>query len=558
MAMDALPARADAPSSAAEAVVSAQAQGQVDKGLEPQADTGEAADLAPQSDAGRNMYRLYNPNSGEHFYTASLDEARNVFYEGWHWEGVGWVAPSTGHDVYRLYNPNAGDHHYTLSPLERDSLVNVGWRYEGVGWKSGGTGVVLRQYNPNATTGTHNFTTSSHEDASLGQAGWNREGQAWNCLDKSHNSIKGFWALSKFSGGLERYWIASDCQVARSRYITPSEGAGYNAYARPSGAVVRGAWDNGAGRVLLANNDGKLTEANGWIVTSEYAGQLQRYYIDGKAHAAISGHFFADGAHYWGRAGVGYVLRGRLAYGNGVLLANNDGKLAWNQGWLVTDEYDGQMQRYYIDDSMGNGLHGAHVGKFFVDAKGYYGRKDTGYVVRGTYSIQKMTVQTGAVVDDIVAIADNDGVLLTREQIGRRVVDAARSQIGCAYTTDDNAAYPGQAYNCSGLSWWSYQQVGVNLTRNQGYHSYYMNQDNISNSQMWMIDKRGNWRTGTNELVPGDLVFFSPIRNKFHTGHVGVYIGDGKMIDSHPNGGVQIRGVGGTTFVGGGLPVAYV
>ena len=129
------------------------------------------------------MYRLYNPNSGEHFYTASTFERDVLNNIGWNYEGVGWYAPYySGTPVYRLYNPNAGDHHYTMSVYERDSLIEAGWNYEGVGWSSADaeTGVpLLREYNPNATTGTHNYTTSQFEHDSLIDAGWNDEGIAW-------------------------------------------------------------------------------------------------------------------------------------------------------------------------------------------------------------------------------------------------------------------------------------------------------------------------------------------------------------------------------------------
>lgn len=125
------------------------------------------------------MYRLYNPNSGEHFYTASSFERNSLVSVGWRYEGVGWYAPVSGDDVHRLYNPNAGDHHYTTSVGERDSLVRAGWRYEGVGWKSGGSIPLYRQYNPNAATGAHNFTTSKTENDWLATMGWQREGIAW-------------------------------------------------------------------------------------------------------------------------------------------------------------------------------------------------------------------------------------------------------------------------------------------------------------------------------------------------------------------------------------------
>ena len=61
-----------------------------------------------------SLHRMYNPNSGEHFYTSSDKERINLLSAGWRYEGSGWVAPLTGDPVYRLYNPNAGDHHYTM------------------------------------------------------------------------------------------------------------------------------------------------------------------------------------------------------------------------------------------------------------------------------------------------------------------------------------------------------------------------------------------------------------------------------------------------------------
>ena len=128
------------------------------------------------------MYRLYNPNSGEHFYTADSYERDQLVSVGWRYEGVGWSAPSASNTpVYRLYNPNAGDHHYTTSSYERDQLVSVGWRYEGIGWYSDDAKAVAvyRQYNPNAIAGAHNFTTSSTERDQLVSVGWDDEGVAW-------------------------------------------------------------------------------------------------------------------------------------------------------------------------------------------------------------------------------------------------------------------------------------------------------------------------------------------------------------------------------------------
>lgn len=128
------------------------------------------------------MYRLYNPNSGEHFYTASQAERYNLVQLGWQSEGIGWYAPKKSNTpVYRLYNPNAGDHHYTVSVAERDWLVSLGWNDEGIGWYSDDQkGVPLyRQYNPNAVSGAHNYTVSKGENDYLVSLGWHGEGIGW-------------------------------------------------------------------------------------------------------------------------------------------------------------------------------------------------------------------------------------------------------------------------------------------------------------------------------------------------------------------------------------------
>ena len=129
-----------------------------------------------------SMMRLYNPFTGEHFYTSDAAEFDNLVALDWKDEGTGWVAPATSNTpVYRLYNPHSGDHHYTTSADERDSLTKVGWRDEGIGWYSDDSkGVALyRQYNPNATVGTHNYTTSKDENDKLVKVGWRAEGISW-------------------------------------------------------------------------------------------------------------------------------------------------------------------------------------------------------------------------------------------------------------------------------------------------------------------------------------------------------------------------------------------
>ena len=128
------------------------------------------------------MYRLYNPNSGEHFYTADTGEKDHLISVGWDYEGLGWNAPKTSNTpVYRLYNENAGDHHYTTDKNEKDTLVRIGWKDEKIGWYSDDQkGVPLyRVYNPNAQAGSHHYTTDKTEQDYLVGIGWNNEGVAW-------------------------------------------------------------------------------------------------------------------------------------------------------------------------------------------------------------------------------------------------------------------------------------------------------------------------------------------------------------------------------------------
>lgn len=87
--------------------------------------------------AVEEMFRLYNPYTGEHFYTASAEERDTIVAVGWRYEGVGWLAPTeSSTPVYRLYNRyvKGGDHHYTTDRDEYEHLVSVGWSGEGVAW----------------------------------------------------------------------------------------------------------------------------------------------------------------------------------------------------------------------------------------------------------------------------------------------------------------------------------------------------------------------------------------------------------------------------------------
>lgn len=145
---------------------------------------------------GSPLWRLYNPNSGEHFYTLEEKERDHLAKVGWSTENYGWFAEQEkGDPVYRLYNPNAGDHHYTTSETEKNHLAKVGWTYEGVAWltrKEKKGDPVFREYNPNAKTGSHNFTTNKTEHDFLIKNGWKDEGIAF--YSQTKNEVINGWS----------------------------------------------------------------------------------------------------------------------------------------------------------------------------------------------------------------------------------------------------------------------------------------------------------------------------------------------------------------------------
>ncbi|WP_156501505.1 hypothetical protein [Denitrobacterium detoxificans] len=136
--------------------------------------------------SGIEVYRLYNPGSGDHLYTTSAEERQIVIRAGWRDEGVAFVAPSQkGDPVYRVYNPVVGGHHYTTSAAERDALVRGGWNDEGVAFLSADPAKgspVRRLYNPNPGTVCHLFTTSLTEASNVEASGWRAEGIAFYAL----------------------------------------------------------------------------------------------------------------------------------------------------------------------------------------------------------------------------------------------------------------------------------------------------------------------------------------------------------------------------------------
>ncbi len=129
-----------------------------------------------------HMFRMYNPNTGEHFYTGSEVEKSDLIEAGWQYEGIGFTFPANmGAPVYRLFQPSTGEHLYTMDVKEKEKLEAEGWNYEGIAFNSAFNteAVQHRLHNPNATVGAYHFTFSEEEKQNLINAGWEYQGIGW-------------------------------------------------------------------------------------------------------------------------------------------------------------------------------------------------------------------------------------------------------------------------------------------------------------------------------------------------------------------------------------------
>lgn len=137
------------------------------------------------------------------------------------------------------------------------------------------------------------------------------------------------------------------------------------------------------------------------------------------------------------------------------------------------------------------------------------------------------------------------------------IVEAAKTQLGQPYCTQGSVADPGGCgFNCSGLTWWAYEQVGYKIPHAQGYRSESFG-FNGENSQAYWVHSKGHWKNNIDECNPGDLVFFSHSGTWQVTYHVAIYMGNHQIIHSG-TGGVHISDYNSSgNFVGCGWPLEY-
>ena len=140
--------------------------------------------VAPPPAGKKLVYRFYGRPGNTHFWTVNILERDNLIRQGNRYEGIAFLAPeaSNSSPVYRLYNTVTKRHFYTLSTAERDRFSQVGtWRAEGVafyGNVSSSNTPVYRAYSP--TRQGYFFSASEREiTRALNTKEWRDEGVGW-------------------------------------------------------------------------------------------------------------------------------------------------------------------------------------------------------------------------------------------------------------------------------------------------------------------------------------------------------------------------------------------
>ena len=403
-------------------------------------------------------------------------------------EGAGWYAYATPscYVVRGAYAASDG----TVYIADNDGKL------AGPGWVVGSYGQGLQRYwvgadkhgcvpGYSADGWSHYTTTNGYVARGACKAS---DGSLYYADNDGSLSVSTWLVTSAFGSGLQRYWMGTDGAAAKGRLVTTDEGAGWYAYATSNGYVVRGVYAASDGTVYVANNDGRLA-GPGWVV-GDYGQGLQRYWVDATKHGCVPG-YSADG---WVHLTLseGYVMRNRSSKYDGVwYYANNDGlAVSFTQsktGWQNPSQYY-QVSAISVGD--------------VSDMRGMY----------ASYS----TISPDA----------------TRDQVIAAFVGRAVEYLGTAYGWDCAGA-PGTSVDCAGLVLQCMYAVGIAGSPYNPYdHLYTAGNDHYAND-MASDSKIQHLAVGSQEY--GDLIFYS--------GHVGIYVGNGTIINALPRGGVQYSSI---------------
>ena len=149
----------------------------------------QAAQAKLQVKTDQSVYRLYNKQTGDHYFTVRQGEYDKLTTLGVNGEGVVFKAVSakTVDDnpqlkenttaLYSVYNQNTGEH-LLVQQVEAEGLKAAGWQWDNdekpvfYAPNAGASEAVYRVYNPNTNLAAHLYTAVAKEYTDLTNLGW--------------------------------------------------------------------------------------------------------------------------------------------------------------------------------------------------------------------------------------------------------------------------------------------------------------------------------------------------------------------------------------------------
>ena len=361
---------------------------------------------------------------------------QGIGWQGWVMDGA--VAGTTGQSKrleaieIKLSEKTPNTASATPGVSYQAHVQTYGWQdTKSNGATAGTTGQSKRVEALKITLNTGNFTGGIEYQAHVQSIGW----QDWvksGTLVGTTGQAKRIEALRiKLTGDIAnkfdvRYRVHVQ-SIGWQPWVYNGMGAGTTGQSKRVEAVeielvnkaTKTGWEGSGSTWSYIENGVKTSER--WVVTDvapmdEFNFEKQRYWIDNSGTMAVSRYVDPSSARDK-KAGYaayamekGYVLRGKRTMSDGVLLADNDGRIPTNAGWLTTSAYDGTSQKYYLVKSGVAAL--AKTGLFTVDGAKYYGMPGEGYVMCSGHwhldgswysaaSDGKLTLDTGGITSYI-------------------------------------------------------------------------------------------------------------------------------------------------------------
>ena len=305
---------------------------------------------------------------------------------------------------------------------------------------------------------------------------------------------------------VEAIWI----DLVNKREKTGWEGSGTNWSWYQNGAISRNRW--------LDTDEDPIEDPG-----------VHRYWLDANGKLAVSrvidptsaSDKMAQYVAYATKTGA--ILKGKMTALGGVILADKNGRAETAQGWLVTDKYDGHLERYWLDKK--GAISVAKTGLFTVAGSKYYGYPNLGYVMR---NVDRW-------VGDGWYYANNDGKLTST--MNKRIEHIENYiQWALHIAWDDSHGYSqlnrwGPDYDCSSLV--------VSALKNTGFR---VGNASWTGNMLGELTKLGfSWHSGLSGLGRGDILLAHNSRLE----HTEIYLGNNQMV------GAWISETGGISGVRG-------